>query len=212
MREVRAVFFDIGETLVDRSREYAAWAELFGLPPHTFSAVFGARIAAGATVRQVVESFGGDGSFDALRPQLRVPPVDDSDLYRDARGCLTAARELGYFVGIAGNQPPGFGAELRALDLPADVIATSSDWGTAKPSGEFFARVVSSSGAQPADIVYVGDQLYDDIAPARAAGMNPVWIRRGPWGLLVRDPVVEQQCAAVIDGLDELPPWLAARI
>ena len=45
MRVVKAVVFDVGETLVDESREYGAWADWLGVPRHTFSSVFGAVIA-----------------------------------------------------------------------------------------------------------------------------------------------------------------------
>ena len=47
MRVVKAVVFDVGETLVDESREYGAWADWLGVPRHTFSSVFGAVIALG---------------------------------------------------------------------------------------------------------------------------------------------------------------------
>ena len=45
---IRAVVFDVGETLVDESREYGSWADWLGVPRHTFSSVFGAVIAEGA--------------------------------------------------------------------------------------------------------------------------------------------------------------------
>jgi hypothetical protein len=44
---IDAVVFDVGETLVDETREYGTWADWLGVPRHTFSAVFGAVIALG---------------------------------------------------------------------------------------------------------------------------------------------------------------------
>ena len=44
---VDAVVFDVGETLVDETREYGTWADWLGVPRHAFSAVFGAVIALG---------------------------------------------------------------------------------------------------------------------------------------------------------------------
>jgi hypothetical protein len=38
---IRAVFLDVGETIVDESREYGTWADWLGVPRHTFSAVMG---------------------------------------------------------------------------------------------------------------------------------------------------------------------------
>jgi hypothetical protein len=34
---VRSVVFDVGETLLDDTREFAAWADWIGVPRHTFS-------------------------------------------------------------------------------------------------------------------------------------------------------------------------------
>lgn len=44
---VASVVFDVGETLLDDSREFGAWADWIGVPRHTFSAVLGAVTAAG---------------------------------------------------------------------------------------------------------------------------------------------------------------------
>lgn len=44
---IDAVFFDVGGTILDETREFAAWADWLGVPRHTFSAVFGAGIAQG---------------------------------------------------------------------------------------------------------------------------------------------------------------------
>ena len=44
---IQAVVFDIGETLLDDSREFGAWADWLGVPRHTFSAVLGAVTAEG---------------------------------------------------------------------------------------------------------------------------------------------------------------------
>jgi hypothetical protein len=54
---IRAVWFDVGETLIDESREYGTWADWLGVPRHTFSAVFGAVIARGGDYREVFQHF-----------------------------------------------------------------------------------------------------------------------------------------------------------
>jgi len=38
---IRAVVFGIGETLLDDSREFGAWADWIGVPRHTFAHVIG---------------------------------------------------------------------------------------------------------------------------------------------------------------------------
>ncbi len=42
---IGAVVFDVGECLVNETREYGTWADWLGVPRHVFSAVFGAVIA-----------------------------------------------------------------------------------------------------------------------------------------------------------------------
>jgi HAD superfamily hydrolase (TIGR01662 family) len=186
---IRAVWFDVGEVLIDESREYGTWADWLGVPRHTFSAVFGAVIARGEDYRQVFQHFRPGFDLDKER-QARIDAglgeyLNANDLYPDVRPCLEHLREAGYQVGIAGNQTVRAGMFIRELNLPADVIATSDDWGVTKPSVGFFEKLVQVSGNEADQIVYVGDRLDNDIAPALAAGLRTAWLRRGPWGFLL---------------------------
>ncbi len=113
--------------------------------------------------------------------------LDDSDLYPDVRPALSGLRKLGVRVVIAGNQTARVGELLRALELPADAIATSAEWGVAKPSPGFFERVIDLAQAEPYETVYVGDNPANDVIPAKAAGLRAAHIRRGPWGHLWAD-------------------------
>ena len=198
---IRAVYFDIGETLLDRTAEYGALADVLGVRRHTFSAVFGGVLVRGGGVREALAHFTSE-SWDELRRRAGVH-VSEDDLYADVRPTL--ARLTGYRVGVVGNQPADVATEIRALELPVDIVATSSDWGVAKPAPDFFERVVEDAGCSPAQIVYVGDQVDNDVVPALAAGMRAVRLLRGPWGHLIRDPGVEARCLAVIDSLNDLP-------
>jgi FMN phosphatase YigB (HAD superfamily) len=186
---IRAVWFDVGEVLVDETREYGTWADWLGVPRHTFSAVFGAVIAHGRDHRDVFRIF-RPGFDPYAERQKRLDAgcgesLDESDLYPDARPCLQALKDADYFVGIAANQPARTGHFLRALDLPVDIIATSDDWGVAKPDPAFFHKLVEVSGHRPHEIAYVGDRLDNDIRPAAAAGLYTICIKRGPWALIL---------------------------
>src|SRR6185312_16663724 len=108
--------------------------------------------------------------------------ISESDLYPDARPALSALREHGLWVGIAGNQTERAGELLAQLDLPVDAIATSGCWGVAKPDTAFFARVAAWAPAQPGEIVYVGDHRDNDILPAKRYGLRTAHIRRGTLG------------------------------
>jgi HAD superfamily hydrolase (TIGR01662 family) len=206
---ITSVFFDVGETIVDESREYGTWADWLGVPRHTFSTVFGAVIARGLDYREAFQVF--RPGFDLSEERDRRAGVGqpeafgEENLYPDARACLAALREQGMRVGLASNQTARAEAILRALDLPVDVIGTSDGWGVEKPSRAFFDRVVAEAGCPAGQVLYVGDRLDNDIRPAQAAGMATVLVRRGPWGFILDDPAVSERCLFRVDSLAELP-------
>lgn len=210
---INAVFFDVGGTILDESREFATWADWLGVPRHTFSAVFGAVIARGLDYEETFRVFRPGFDLRAERERRAAAGLPETfgadDLYPDARSCLAALAEQGLLVGLAGNQPAWAGPMLRALDLPVDVIGTSEDWGVAKPSPAFFDRVVRAGGGDASSILYVGDRPDNDARPARAAGMATCLIRRGPWGHILDDPAEAQRCLFRIGSLDELPALVA---
>jgi phosphoglycolate phosphatase-like HAD superfamily hydrolase len=131
---VRAVVFDVGETLLDESTEYGTWADWLGVPRHTFSAMFGAVIAQGDNDRQTFHHF--RPGFDLAGERLRREEADfgehfdESDLYPDARPSLEKLKQLGFLIGAAGNQTVQAEQRLRALNLPVDFIGTSAGWGS----------------------------------------------------------------------------------
>ncbi|MEG3616293.1 HAD family hydrolase [Isoptericola haloaureus] len=186
---VRAVVFDVGETLIDETRIFSRWADRLDVPRGTFLGLVG---ACAATDRPLADAFslarpGLDLHAEMARWALEDPEglrenFDADDLYADVRPALAALREAGLAVVVAGNQPPQARAALEAMDLPVDSIRTSDEWGVEKPAPEFFARVADLAGHPASQIAYVGDRLDNDVLPAADAGMRPVLIRRGPWG------------------------------
>jgi len=206
---IRSVFFDVGETIVDESREYGTWADWLGVPRHTFSAVFGAVIARGLDYRETFQMFrpGFDLTMERERRAAAGQPegFSEENLYPDARPCLAALRAMGLRVGLAGNQTARAETILRALDLPVDLIGTSDGWGVEKPSAAFFDQVIIEAGCSAGQVLYVGDRLDNDIRPAQQAGIATALIRRGPWGYILDDPAVRERCLFQIDSLAELP-------
>ena len=198
---IRAVWFDVGETLIDETREYGTWADWLGVPRHTFSAMFGAVIARGGDYREVFQHF--KPGFDlAAERQARLDAgmgeyFNGLDLYPDARPCLQGLKDAGHFVGIAGNQTARAAQFIRELKLPADIIATSGDWGVEKPDPAFFYRLRAASGHEPQEIAYVGDRLDNDVRPAVASGLRVIRVRRGPWAFIDK--------ASLDDRFDDVP-------
>lgn len=212
---IRAVVFDVGETLLDDTAEWAAWADWLAVPHHTFSAVIGAVTAAGRDNAEAFRYFRPDFDLSAERQRRedagRGERITEADLYPDVRMALTRLREQGLWLGIAGNQTVRAATLLRELDLPVDAVATSGEWGVSKPARAFFDHVVAMAGCPAKEIVYVGDHRDNDIAAGSAAGLATVLIRRGPWGYLwADDPLVRANALAVVDTLDELVAVVAA--
>lgn len=207
---IRSVVFDVGETLLDDTREWGRWADWLRVPRHTFSAVVGAVVGSGRNVVEAFEYF--RPGFDLVRErQLREAAgagerIEEQDLYPDVRSGMAGLRAAGFWVGVAGNQTSRAAQLLRGLGLPADVIATSGEWGVSKPDPGFFSRVIEMAPGGPEEIAYVGDHRDLDVVAARKAGLRTVLIRRGPWGhLWAEDPVTQAYADWVIDALEELP-------
>nr|WP_223273198.1 HAD family hydrolase [Nocardia cerradoensis] len=135
----------------------------------------------------------------------RGEDIEDGDLYPDVRSALSALQKRGIWVGIAGNQTARAAQLLRSLNLPCDEIATSGEWGVAKPDLRFFDRVAEFAPGRREEILYVGDHRDNDLIPARRAGMRCALIRRGPWGYLWADDVIAAgEADWVVGSLTEL--------
>jgi HAD superfamily hydrolase (TIGR01549 family) len=210
---IQVVFFDVGETLVDETRQGGSWADWLHIPRLTFFAALGGLIARGEHHRRV---------FELLRPGIDMAHeraaraaagysehFERADFYPDAIPCLVALRQAGYRIGLAGNQPEGVEDVLRAMQLPVDLIASSAGWGVEKPSPEFFARVVALADVPPDTVAYVGDRVDNDVVPAALAGMLAVFLRRGPWGFLQSEHPDAARAHIRLDSLAGLPQALA---
>jgi HAD superfamily hydrolase (TIGR01549 family) len=210
---IAAAVFDVGEVLVNETREYGMWADWMGVPRHTFSSVFGGVIASGRDYRETFQVFQPGFNLAAEREARAAAGQPETfgvdDLYPDAIPCLAALRAMGLRVGVAGNQTARAGTILHSLGLPADWIATSDSWGVEKPSPGFFARAVEESGVPAGQVLYIGDRLDNDVRPALDAGMKVVLLRRGPWGLLLSDSQTEARCLALLSDLSGLPELVA---
>ncbi|MFI7013614.1 HAD family hydrolase [Streptomyces sp. NPDC050164] len=186
---IRAVVFDVGECLVDETREYGTWADWLGVPRHTFHAMFGAVIAQGRDYRETFQEFRPGFDLYEEREKRAAAGQPESfgeeDLYEDVRPALRQLRADGLWLGIAGNQTVRAGGILRALfSDDVDLIGTSDNWGASKPDPEFFKRVADAVPFEVGEILYVGDRCDNDIRPARQAGMHTALVRRGPWATI----------------------------
>ncbi len=177
--------------------------------------MFGAVIAKGLDYRETFQVF--RPGFDLAKARQERADAGqpewfgEEDLYPDVRPALAQLRADGLWVGVAGNQTVRAGGILRELGLPADMIATSDDWGVAKPDLGFFRQMLEATPRGADEILYVGDRLDNDIQPAAGLGLRTALIRRGPWGIIQQgDPDAERVPTMRIDSLAELPGRIAA--
>ncbi|MGW0475547.1 HAD family hydrolase [Streptomyces coeruleorubidus] len=207
---IRAVVFDVGECLVDETREYGTWADWLGVPRHTFHAMFGAVIAQGRDYRETFQEFRPGCDLYEEREKRAAAGQPESfgkeDLYEDVRPALRQLRADGLWLGIAGNQTVRAGGILRTLfSDDVDLIGTSDDWGASKPDPEFFKRVADAVPFEVGEILYVGDRCDNDIRPAGQAGMRTALVHRGPWAIIQWNSAEALELPTVrIEGLLEL--------
>ena len=195
---LKAVFFDVGETLVDEERYWRGVAEAAGVRPHVLWAALGVTIARGEEHRRVFDYLG----------VARIPGApayyEAEDLYPDALPALVGLRGRGLFVGVAGNQSARLEGWFAELGCEVDYVASSARLGVGKPDPSFFEALVAAAGCEPAEAAYVGDRVDIDVLPAKAAGMVAVHLRRGPWGYLQDASAADLR----VDSLTELPEAL----
>ncbi len=166
--------------------------------------------AAGFTSRFTTEKLpallehGAPGRLDygAVLREL-LGPVDDDELdrfldaehaaWRPARSLvdsghalLESLRDRGLRLAVVANTWPEparlVREELAELGVTGrvDAIALSGEVGVRKPAPELFRRALDELGVEPANALFVGDRLVDDVEGAAAVGMTTVqalWFR-----------------------------------
>ena len=138
--------------------------------------------------------------LEAGLPELFVP----ADLYPDALPALRSLRAAGFRVGVAGNQPRAAERLFDDLGVELDLVASSDELGVEKPDPAFFFAIASRLSLPPEAIAYVGDRVDNDVRPAAAAGMQAIFVRRGPWAWLQAGPGPVAGAAASIDDLGNI--------
>ena len=110
----------------------------------------------------------------ALLAALRFTAFDD------ARPAIAAARSQGLRVVVASNWDVSLHEVLDRLELRPllDGVVTSAEVGARKPAPAVFARALRLAGASAAEAVHVGDSIEEDVAGARAAGIEPILLSR----------------------------------
>jgi putative hydrolase of the HAD superfamily len=198
---IRAVFFDVDDTLIDYdAAARAAFHEVFGedvsfeqwlvhCDPHF------ERYGRGEVD---FETMRVERTADFLRVLGRPVPADGAaaveahrfalvgrryTIFDDVPACLDELRSRGLRLGlITNNEPVHQRGKLArvGLDSGFDAVVISGEVGVAKPDAAIFSLACSRLGVAAAEAAHIGDRLDIDALGAHGAGLRGVWLdRRG---------------------------------
>lgn len=101
-------------------------------------------------------------------------------LFCDVRDTLQHLRQQGVRLGIVSNFPTHLEQTLRqhSIDSYFDFLVVSSLVGLEKPDPAIFELAIEKAGVPKEEILYIGNQMDDDIRGAQAVGLKAVLIDR----------------------------------
>lgn len=217
MAFVRAVVFDLDETLLDRTATIEAWLDRAhagllagsGVTRERFGAAFHALDDHGhgctdkrELFARLVAELGVDVDPVALFGSFHVDAWREPRCFPGAHDVLRTLRARGLKLGIITNGGmPGQANKIRnaGLDELVDAWLVSSAFGCAKPDPRIFAAMAERLGVAPAGCLMIGDHPRCDVLGARAAGWQAIWTPRWlAWPPDEREPMQ-------VDAVRELP-------
>lgn len=88
-----------------------------------------------------------------------------------------------YSLGIVANQPSEIRQHLdkNSYSKYFDFIGISEEISMQKPNIEIFKWALDKTGAEPQDIYYIGDTIFNDIIPANSLGINTILLRHNAY-------------------------------
>jgi putative hydrolase of the HAD superfamily len=215
---LRAVLFDLDETLFDRAgslraflkNQHFRFRDRLGPADHmTWTEHFLALDKRGTVPKSVVYSrllldFKGDtGAAESLHTDYRQHLSGHAIPIAGMTNTLSKLRGAGLKLGIVTNGETDHQTRnIRALGLTTLVsaILVSQEEGVRKPDKAIFLRAAQRLGVEPGDCLFVGDNPVADVLGAHACGMRTAWLsNRSKWpGELSPQP------DAIISTLDEV--------
>jgi HAD superfamily hydrolase (TIGR01509 family) len=116
-----------------------------------------------------------DWFHEAQRRQV----LEEFRLREGARDVVSTLRSSGLHVGIVSNIDDDYLEPMLArcgLDALVDAWTSSEQAASCKPDPGIYRVALAKAGVDPADVLFVGDSREQDIAGARALGMETALI------------------------------------
>jgi putative hydrolase of the HAD superfamily len=128
-----------------------------------------------ASIRTAIATAGADVALVAPAFEVFWQARHDVELHADVLPALDALRGRVRLAAITNGN-----TELARMPLGArfEFALTAVEVGHAKPAPEIFLRACARAGVPAHEVWHVGDDPLVDVAGARAAGMEGVWLNR----------------------------------
>lgn len=207
--ELRAVAFDLDDTLFDREAAVRSLLRtwLGKVSPETMCGILRldgrGHAPRGPFFAWLQNAFPGLGGDLWTRFRAEIPAHIEVD--PAARQLLERLAASGLSLGLLTNggtvhQTGKLQATGLAGFFPPERILISAAMGVEKPDPMAFAALAAALGERPARILFIGDHPETDIAGAKNAGLTTCWLRRRDAGGMCGEADL------VIDSLAEIIP------
>jgi putative hydrolase of the HAD superfamily len=119
-----------------------------------------------------------EACFDDLYEQFGQP--QNWSVFDDVADCLIDLQAHDLSLAVASNFDHRLHSVLNGLSEVKSLTTrfVSSEIGFRKPAAQFFSAVCQQLGFPPAEVLFVGDDLTNDIQGATDTGCSAVWIDR----------------------------------
>ncbi|WP_161789703.1 HAD family hydrolase [Phaeacidiphilus oryzae] len=210
------LLFDLDNTLIDRDRAFRAWTADFiaerRLPESELDWLAtldgGGYVTRQVFFRAALTRYGVTGrareeQMAELTAQYREAMVERVCFPGENREALLAARRAGWTLGVVTNGDTAHqSAKIAAagIDELVEAYVVSEEAGHEKPDPEIFRIAALRCGLDDEELSerladgtawMVGDHAPADIAGARVAGLDSVWLRhRRPWPQVTFHPTL----------------------
>jgi putative hydrolase of the HAD superfamily len=122
-----------------------------------------------------------DTAVNELATLFRIMTTMEIELIRETSSALEALSER-VTLGIVSNTQRLFTLpELKKFQLTQyfDQLVFSSDVLASKPNPRIFRHALAGLDVLPEEVIFIGDNLFDDIWGAQQVGICTVWFDRG---------------------------------